>query len=86
MSNFAHDDMAKMKQRNKTVTILSSGIQLGSVYFVVKTTLEATTERKHQKAEKNCVELHSHRKAPKGQNDAKRAQTPNITINNPKCL
>ena len=38
----------------------------GSVYFTVKTTFEAATERKHRKAEKNCVKLRSDRKAPKG--------------------
>ena len=37
----------------------------GSVYFVVKTTLEAASVRKRRKAEKNCVKLRSDRKAPK---------------------
>ena len=62
MSNFAHDDMAKMKQRNKTVTILSSGIQLGSVYFVVKTMLDATTERKLKKTASNYTPTERHPK------------------------
>ena len=55
--------------------------QKGSVYFKVFTTLGTATERKRRKAEKNYIKLRSDRKAPKGQKDAERAKTVNITPN-----
>ena len=42
-----------------------------------KTVVEAATERKRRKAEKNYVDLRSNRKAPKVQKGAERAKTPN---------
>ena len=53
--------------------------RLGRVYFVVKTRLKAATKRKRQKAKKNCVDLCSDQKAPKGQKDAERAKIPYFT-------
>ena len=52
----------------------------GSSYFIVKTMLEAATQRKRQKAEKK---LYRTTLGPKGRKETEGAKTPNNLYYNP---
>ena len=62
------------------VTIFMFHFQ-GSFYFVVKTMLEAATERKRQNAEKKCIEPRSDRKVERKPKEQKPLITSTITPN-----
>ena len=47
----------------KFILLCLNGVKFGSVYFIVKTAVEAATKRKLLKGRKNYVKLHSDRKA-----------------------
>ena len=49
----------------------------GSVYFDVKTSIEAATGKSAEGPKKNFIQLRQHRKRPKGRKDAERAKTSN---------
>ena len=75
--------MVNVYGRKKYHCIIGKLQNQGRVYFVVKTMLEAATERKRRHAKKNFVKVRPNRKAPKGRKDAERTKNRNNLIFNP---
>ena len=62
------------------VIVGAMSFEKGSVYFEIKTMIEAATIKSAERPKKNSVKLWWHQKRPKGQKDAKRAKTSNKSL------